>query len=61
MYWVDSSKHRNDVENLTLLSNVRFPTTFQRLKESTQDVETSENIECITSGFFMGINIIKLA
>ena len=22
-YWVDSSKRRNDVENLTLLSNVR--------------------------------------
>ena len=35
MYWVDSSKRRNDVKNLRLLSNVRFPTSFQGLKEST--------------------------
>ena len=39
--WVDSSKRRNDAENLTLLNksfddiNVRFSALFQRLEEST--------------------------
>ena len=38
--WVDSFKHQNDVENLTLLSNVRFLTSFRRLEESTYYVST---------------------
>ena len=39
---MDSSKRRNDAENLTLLNksfddiNVRFSALFQRLEESTQ-------------------------
>ena len=33
--WVDSFKRRNDVGNLTLLSNVRFSTSFRHLEEST--------------------------
>ena len=34
--WVDSLKRRNDVGNLTLLSNLRFSTSFRRLEESPQ-------------------------
>ena len=35
LLWVDSFKPWNDVGNLTLLSNVRFLTSFRRLEEST--------------------------
>ena len=46
-HWVDSSKRRNNAENLTflnknvltLLSNLRFLTLFRCLKESTHCAE----------------------
>ena len=40
LHWVDSFKRWNNVGNLTLLSNVRFLTSFRRLEESTHYVST---------------------